>query len=70
MLDFSDPAMRLLIEQRGWRSLGEFERIKAIYDSPDLLLSEHHQEMSAFKAFVYRNLGRRPMNRNVAKVSG
>ena len=32
MLDFSAPAIHALIEQRGWRSLGEFERIRAIYN--------------------------------------
>ena len=32
MLDFSAPAIQALIERRGWRSLGEFERIKAIYN--------------------------------------
>lgn len=32
MLDFSDPAIQNLIRQRGWRSLGEFERIKGIYN--------------------------------------
>ncbi len=32
MLDFSAPAIQALIERRGWRSLGEFERIRAIYN--------------------------------------
>ncbi len=32
MLDFSAPAIQKLIKQRGWRLLGEFERIKAIYN--------------------------------------
>lgn len=39
-----------------------------IYDSPDYLLKEHRQEMSAVKAFMYRNLGRHLMNRNVRKM--
>ena len=39
-----------------------------IYDSPDELLREHHQEMSRLKAFVYRNLGRHLMNANVKKI--
>ena len=29
-----------------------------VYDSPDELLKEHHQEMSRVKAFLYRNWGR------------
>ncbi len=41
-----------------------------VYDSPDELLREHHQKMSPVKAFVYRNLGRHLMNRNVEKVRG
>lgn len=39
-----------------------------VYDCPDDLLKEHHQEMSAMKAFAYRNLGRHLMNRNVRKI--
>ncbi|MCR4757635.1 MAG: transglutaminase family protein [Butyrivibrio sp.] len=39
-----------------------------VYDCPDELLKEHHQEMSAFKAFAYRNLGRHLMNHNVSKI--
>lgn len=39
-----------------------------VYDSPDELLKEHHQEMSAVKAFVYRNIGRHLMNRNVRRI--
>lgn len=39
-----------------------------IYDSPDELLKEHHQQMSPVKAFMYRNIGRHLMNRNVKKI--
>lgn len=39
-----------------------------VYDSPDDLLKEHHQEMSELRAFLYRNLGRHWMNRNVNKI--
>ena len=39
-----------------------------IYDSPDELLKEHHQEMSSVKAFMYRNIGRHLMNRNGRKI--
>ena len=39
-----------------------------VYDSPDDLLAEHRQQMSAIKAFVYRHLGRRLMNANVARM--
>lgn len=39
-----------------------------IYDCPDDLLKEHHQEMPVFKAFLYRNLGRHLMNRNIRKI--
>ena len=41
-----------------------------VYDSPDELLKEHHQELSAVKAFAYRHLGRHLMNRNVKKIRG
>ena len=39
-----------------------------VYDCPDDLLKEHHQEMTALKAFGYRYLGRHLMNRNVRKI--
>ena len=39
-----------------------------VYDSPDDLLKEHHQEMSAIKAFLYKHFGRHLMNRNVKKI--
>ena len=39
-----------------------------VYDSPDELLKEHHQNMTAFKAFVYRHIGRHLMNANVRKI--
>lgn len=41
-----------------------------VYDSPDELLKEHHQEISGVKAFLYRNLGRHLINRNVRKIRG
>lgn len=41
-----------------------------VYDSPDRLLKEHHQEISGVKAFLYRNLGRHLMNWNVRRIRG
>lgn len=41
-----------------------------VYDSPDQLLLEHHQEMSKVKEWMYRHLGRHLMNRNVRKIRG
>lgn len=39
-----------------------------IYASPDELLKEHHQQLTAFKRFAYRHLGRHLMNRNVRRI--
>ena len=39
-----------------------------VYNSPDELLAVHRQEMSAFKSFLYKHLGRHMMNKNVAKI--
>ena len=39
-----------------------------LYDCPDDLLQEHRQEMSAFKAFLYRNIGRHLMNYNIKRI--
>ena len=41
-----------------------------IYDSPDALLKEHHQEMGYIKKFAFRYYGRHMMNRNVKKIRG
>ena len=32
MLNFSDASIQNLVEERGWKKLDEFERIKAIYN--------------------------------------
>ena len=39
-----------------------------VYDCPDDLLKEHHQQMSRLKGFAYRYIGRHFMNRNVRRV--
>ena len=39
-----------------------------VYDSPDELFKEHHQEMSKAKELLYRNLGRHLMNKNVRRI--
>ena len=39
-----------------------------VYDSPDELLKNHHQNLSSIKTFAYRYLGRHLMNRNVKKI--
>ena len=39
-----------------------------VYDSPDEMLKEHHQELSGIKRFAYRHYGRHMMNRNVRKI--
>jgi len=32
MLDFDDPSIQDIIEERGWKSLPESERVRSIYD--------------------------------------
>ncbi len=39
-----------------------------VYDTPDALLKEHHQEMGGLKRLAYRLVGRRLMNRNVNRI--
>lgn len=39
-----------------------------VYDCPDELYKEHRQQMSRLKAFIYRNVGRSLMNRNVKRI--
>ncbi len=33
MLNYNEPSIQALIEQKGWRSLPEFDRIRQIYFS-------------------------------------
>lgn len=65
--DFRNP----VIEWNGNNTYIQSEGINqdfGVYDSPDELLMEHHQEMSKVKEWMYRHLGRHLMNRNVRKV--
>ncbi len=39
-----------------------------VYDTPDAMLKEHHQEMSGLKRLAYQFVGRRLMNRNVNRI--
>lgn len=39
-----------------------------VYDSPDEFFREHRQKMSKLKEFLYRNIGRHLMNRNVKRI--
>lgn len=39
-----------------------------IYNAPDEMLKEHQQKMSGIKKFMYRNIGRHLMNRNVKRI--
>ena len=41
-----------------------------VYNNPDEMLLEHHQETGAVKGFIYRHWGRHLMNRNVRKIRG
>ena len=65
--DFRDPVIDFNRNSTYIQSEGITQDF-GIYDCPDDLLREHHQEMSAAKAFLYRHLGRHLMNRNVKKI--
>lgn len=39
-----------------------------VYNNPDELLKEHHQDMTKVKAFLFRNVDRHLMNRNVKNI--
>lgn len=39
-----------------------------VYNSPDDFLKKHHQNISKLKEFIYRNIGRHLMNRNVKRI--
>lgn len=39
-----------------------------VYDSPDALLKEHHQNLSPLRKFAFRHYGRHKMNKNVRAI--
>ena len=65
--DFKNPVIDFNRNNTYIQSEG-ITRDFGVYDSPDELLREHHQQMSAFKTFLYRNVGWHLMNRNVRKI--
>lgn len=65
--DFKNPAIEFDRNNTYIQSEG-INQDFGIYDSPDELLLEHHQEMSKIKAFAYRHIGRHLMNINVRKI--
>ena len=65
--DFKNPVIDWNVNNTYIQSEGISQDF-GIYDCPDDLLKEHHQEMSVFKAFLYRNLGRHLMNRNIREI--
>lgn len=65
--DFQHP----VIEWNGNNTYIQSEGIVqdfGIYASPDQLLKEHHQNLSPCREFIFRNIGRHLMNRNVRKI--
>lgn len=65
--DFQNP----VIDWNGNNTYIQSEGINndfGVYDTPDELLKEHHQEMTPIKEFMYKNLGRHLMNRNIKKI--
>lgn len=65
--DFQNP----VIEWNGNHTYIQREGINqdfGVYNSPDDLLLEHHQEMLAVKKFLFRYVGRYLMNKNVARI--
>lgn len=65
--DFRHPVIDFNLNNTYIQSEG-INRDWGVYDSPDELLKEHHQDMSPLKAFVYRHIGRHLMNRNVRRI--
>lgn len=65
--DFRNPTIEFNRNNTYIQSEGIIQDFE-VYDSPDELLKEHHQEMSVLKAFAYKNLGRHLMNHNVKKI--
>ncbi len=65
--DFQNPPIDFNGDNTYIQSEGTVQDF-GIYDDPDSLLIEHHQQMSTLKAFSYKHLGRHLMNHNVKKI--
>lgn len=65
--DFQHPVIEFDRNNTYIQSKG-IQQDLGVYDCPDDLLKEYHQEMSALKTFLYRHLGRHWMNRNIRKI--
>lgn len=65
--DFQNPVIDFNLNNTYIQSEG-INQDFGIYDSPDEMLKEHHQDLSVVKRFAYRNLGRHLMNRNVKSI--
>ncbi len=65
--DFKNPVVDFDRNNTYIQSEG-INRDFGVYDCPDQMLKEHHQEIRAFKALAYRFFGRHLMNRNVKRI--
>jgi len=65
--DFQHPVIDFNMNNTYIQSEGINQDFGVFY-SPDEMLKEHHQELSAAKRFAYRHLGRHLMNRNVKRI--
>lgn len=65
--DFQSPVIDWDINNTYIQSEG-INQDFGIYNSPDELLAEHHQEMSLIKKLLFRYVGRHLMNKNVSRI--
>lgn len=65
--DFKNPTIDWNVNNTYIQSEG-INQDFGVYNTPDELYNEHCQELSKFKEFLYKNLGRHLMNRNVKKI--
>lgn len=65
--DFQNPVVDWNVNNTYIQSEG-INQDFGVFDSPDELLKMHHQEMSAFKNFLFRYFGRHLMNLNVRRI--
>jgi hypothetical protein len=65
--DFRDPKVEWDGEDTYIQKTG-INQDFGVYNNPDDMLLEHHQQIGLVKRFIYRHLGRHLMNRNIRKV--
>lgn len=65
--DFHHPEIEFNRNNTYIQKEGIIENL-GIFDSPDELFAQYHQDLSPVRSFLYKNIGRHLMNRNIREI--